>query len=126
MKNKLEILKERFIHADTEREREAIDREIRALMNIDGFSESMVQIARESADKAEELRVKEKLKEVLPLISISYITKIYFNKSRQWFYQKLNGNIVNGKPAKFTAEEIETLNYALKDVSRKLAASSVV
>lgn len=83
MKNKLEILKQRFIHADTEKER---------------------------------------LKEVLPLISISYITKIYFNKSRHWFYQKLNGNIVNGKPARFTPEEIEALNFALKDVSRKLAA----
>lgn len=122
MKNKLEILKERFIQASTAKEREAVDREIHALMNSEGFSENMLELAGESAGKAEELLVRKRLEEVLPMISISYLSKIYFKRSRQWFYQKLNGNLINGKPARFTAEEIETLNYALKDVSRKLAA----
>lgn len=121
MKNSLEILKERFLNASTDSEREAIDREIRALAAAPYFSESMVEMAGESADEAEDLLVRERLEEVLPMISISYIARTYFHKSRQWFYQKLNGNTVNGKPARFTPEEIETLNFALKDMSRKIS-----
>ena len=36
-----------------------------------------------------------------------------------WLYQKINGSIVNRKPARFTAEEINTLNFALQDIGKK-------
>jgi len=127
MKKELEILKNRFIKAKSEAERKAIDKEMYLLMEQDSnaFGQSMVEMARDTADRAEELVLKTQLNELLPIISISYIAKTYFSKSRQWFYQKLNGNIVNGKPAKFTEEEIKTLNFALKDISEKIGAVKV-
>lgn len=39
---------------------------------------------------------------------MSYIAEHYFGKSRQWLYQRINGNIVNGKPADFTPDELKT------------------
>jgi hypothetical protein len=58
---------------------------------------------------------------VLPAISLSYIAKTYFNKSRSWLNQRINGNTVNGVQAKFSQEELRTLDFALKDLSAKLA-----
>ena len=45
---------------------------------------------------------KEQLKEVSEIVSMSYIAQKYFNKNRTWLYQKINGNLKNGKPAKFS------------------------
>jgi hypothetical protein len=127
MKTKLTELKSRFIKAKSAAEKKEIDIEMQKLINLDPdlFANSMVELARQTADDAEELVLKSQLKEILPVLSVSYIAKNYFDKSRQWFYQKLNGNIVNGKPAKFTKEEIETLNFALKDLSKKLGSLEV-
>ncbi|GHT04862.1 hypothetical protein AGMMS49525_11700 [Bacteroidia bacterium] len=56
-------------------------------------------------------------------ISVSYLAKNYFNKSPQWFYQRLNGNSVNGKPAKFTPNELMKLRDSLTDISTKINQS---
>ena len=40
-------------------------------------------------------------------------------------YIRMNGNLVNGKPARFTDEELATLNRALKDISEKLSSLSI-
>lgn len=127
MKNELEILKNKYINAKTEKEKEAIDIEIQRLVEADGdiFAQSMIELARETADNAEDFLVKEKLSNILPFISVSYISKTYFNKSRHWFYQKLNGNIVNGKQARFSESEMKILQTALKELSRKLDDVSV-
>ena len=37
----------------------------------------------------------------------------------------MNGNIINGKPAKFTEEEIKNLNFALQDISKKIGSVRV-
>jgi hypothetical protein len=37
----------------------------------------------------------------------------------------VNGSIVNGKPAKFTPAEIDTLNYALQDISKKIGSTVI-
>ncbi|SZD72031.1 Uncharacterised protein [Candidatus Ornithobacterium hominis] len=65
--------------------------------------------------------VREKLTPILDFISTKYIAENYFEKTPQWFYQRLNGNQVNGKTASFTDDEIETLNFALKDISKKIS-----
>ncbi|MDR2205708.1 MAG: DUF5053 domain-containing protein [Flavobacteriaceae bacterium] len=124
MKKELEILKEKFIHAKTEKEKELIDVEMKKLAEKNGesFANSMLEMVRETANRAEELVVKEKLQSVLPIISVSYFAKNYFNKSRHWLYQRINGNIVNGKPAKFNENEIKILNSALQDVSKKIGS----
>ena len=69
--------------------------------------------------------MKEQIKEILPVISLSFVAKEYFGKTKEWLYQRINGNIVNGKPAKFTDEEKMTLNLALKDIAEKLMKISV-
>lgn len=61
----------------------------------------------------------------LNILPLSHIAEHYFKKSRQWLYQRINGNIVNGKPAQFTDEEIETLNFALQDISKKIGSIRV-
>lgn len=69
-----------------------------------------------------ELTVRQQLADISGFISLSYIAKTYFGKSKQWLNNKINGCIVNGKPNKFTEEEKERLNNALNDLSKKLGS----
>lgn len=73
----------------------------------------------------EQVSLKMKLQEVSEIISLSYIAKNYFKKTRQWLYQRINGNVVDGKKREFTEEQIKTLNFALKDISKKIGSLSV-
>lgn len=67
-----------------------------------------------------ELTIKAQLAEVSEIVSLSYIAKKYFNKSRSWIYQRINGNTVHNKPVRFTDTELLTLQSALKDISNRL------
>jgi hypothetical protein len=73
-----------------------------------------------------EINLREQLKEVAEIISLSYIAKTYFKKSRVWLYQKIDGTVIHNKPCKFTEEEIETLKFALKDIANKLDSIQLV
>lgn len=66
----------------------------------------------------------ERLGEITNMVSMAYIAKTYFKKSRSWLAHKLNGNIVNGKPSQFTEDEIRTLRFALNDMASKLSMMS--
>ena len=105
---------------------EAIDLEMGKLAteNPKAFSEAMLACIEESNQIADELILKQKLEEVLPIISVSYLAKNYFKKTPQWFYQRLNGNSVNGKVARFTPNELETLSMALKAIGQKISTSA--
>ncbi|WOC50671.1 DUF5053 domain-containing protein [Bergeyella porcorum] len=124
-------LKERYAKATTQEEKNAVDIEMKKLQDedMDAWANAMVESAKETADRAEALvkqtRVREQLENALPILPLSYIAEHYFKKSRQWLYQKINGNIVNGKPAQFTDEEINTLNTALQDISKKIGSLRV-
>ena len=72
----------------------------------DFVSERLQNIDRK-LDVIEESAIKLQLQEVAEIVSLSYLAKKYFNKSRSWLYQRLNGNLVNGKPARFTKEELQ-------------------
>jgi hypothetical protein len=65
----------------------------------------------------------QKLQHVLPVISVSYLAKNYFNRTPQWFYQRLNGNIVNGKQSAFNENELVILRNALSDISKEINRS---
>ncbi|MCC8153994.1 MAG: DUF5053 domain-containing protein [Tannerellaceae bacterium] len=73
----------------------------------------------------EQLKIIEELKTVSEIISMSYIAKTYFNKSKSWFSQRINGNTIHGKVVRFTTDELETLRYAIKDISNKLGSLSL-
>ena len=68
------------------------------------------------------LKTKAKLLEIEDVISYSYIAKNYFHKSNEWLYQRIRGYKINGKTAKFSKEELNTLNYAMQDISKKIGS----
>ena len=127
MIDKVRELKERFVNATTIEEREAIDNEMQLLINKDGeaWAEAMVETLKETRIDSEKIVIRQQLEKILAILPLSYIAENYFGKSKAWFYQRLNGNSVNGKPAQFTEEEIKTLNFALQDISRKIGSVSI-
>ena len=122
-REKFEELKRRDIATKSDGERRLIDKEFEQLANNDpeGFEAAFMASARQTLEDAKRLRVKEQLGEITQFVSMSYIAKNYFNKTKSWLSQRINGNEVNGKPVQFTPEEIDTLNGAIADLSRKLA-----
>lgn len=66
--------------------------------------------------------IKEKLGELPEALSLAYIAKNYFGKSNSWLSQRLNGSLVNGKRARFSATEVRVLQDALHDIGHKLLA----
>ncbi|RHJ91102.1 DUF5053 domain-containing protein [Parabacteroides bouchesdurhonensis] len=71
-------------------------------------------------DELQDVKLALELGDVASAISLSYIAKVYFGKSKNWLYQRINGNIVNGKPAQFTEEERKRFVEALRDLSRRI------
>ena len=79
-------------------------------------------------DNLEELDgaiLKKKLGEVPQAISLSYIAA-QCGKSKSWLSQRLNGNTVNNKEARFTANEVRLFQDALHDLGRKLLSVSLI
>ena len=58
--------------------------------------------------------------EILDAINCAAISERFFNRSRAWFTQRLNNNIVNGKPASFTPDELLKLRTALKVLTSEI------
>ncbi|MDR3339973.1 MAG: DUF5053 domain-containing protein [Candidatus Symbiothrix sp.] len=77
--------------------------------------------AKQECEKAKEIAnyidIRLKMDKILDIVSIAYISEKYFHKSRSWFTQRLNNNIVNGVPASFSKEELKVLSDALSDIS---------
>lgn len=71
-------------------------------------------------------KVRKKLGELPEAISLSYIAKNYFGKSRSWLLQRINGNKVNGKEAHFSSGEIRQLQNALHDLGQKLSSVALI
>ena len=124
---KFEELKCRDIAAKSDKERRLIDKEFEILANTDpkGFEAAFMASAKKTLQDVKQLKIKEQLSEINQFVSMSYIAKTYFNKTKSWISQRINGNEVNGKPAQFTPEEINTLNTAFADLSKKLGAFNV-
>ena len=73
-------------------------------------------------EELEARRIREKLGIVPEAISMSYVAKNYFGKTKTWLYQRLNGNKVNGKEARFTESEARQLQDALHDLGHRLSS----
>ena len=65
-------------------------------------------------------RAKEKLKDILPNISIREISHDYFDKSASWLYHKFDGIDGNGGSNDFTPEELRKLKGALCDLADRI------
>lgn len=63
----------------------------------------------------------ERMGALTEVVNLAYIARHYFGKTRQWLYQRLKGQIVNGRPASFTESEEATFIKALQDIGLQLA-----
>ncbi len=113
--------------AKTKEEKEAVAKEMETLKNQDpkAFTEALESLIHTTAKEVEDLTIAEKMGEVTKMISMAYIAKTYFGKSRSWLAHKINGNKVNGKVATFTEEERSIFKHALADMSQKLGSLGV-
>lgn len=119
----------------SEGDRLAIDQQMAELLDsmnekeseqlVGGVQRDFENIHKKVVEIKEQLTIRERLEPVLPYLSISNLAKDYFGKSSSWFYQRLNGNIIHGKVCRFTKEELETLNTALKDIGNKIGSLSI-
>jgi hypothetical protein len=73
----------------------------------------------------EEAKVKVQLMDITKIISLSYVSEHYFNRTGNWLYQKINGNRLNDNSERFTSHEIEILNFAIQDISKKLGSTVI-
>ncbi|MDR0681884.1 MAG: DUF5053 domain-containing protein [Dysgonamonadaceae bacterium] len=133
-KTKFLNLKQAWVKAGAA-ERELIDKETETFFaslsedeKIDvneAVKEDFKAIHKEIDEIKQVLDIRKKLEPVLPIISVSYLVKNYFHRTPQWFYQRLNGNRVNGKTAQFSPQEVETLNLAIKDITKQLSKTQL-
>lgn len=123
-REKFEELKELDMKAKSDAEREKINVELEQLADNDpeGFETAVMASARQTLADVKALKLKEQMSHIKDIISMNYIAKTYFNKSKSWLSQRINELDVNGKPAKFDQEEIDTLNFAFKDISNKIGS----
>lgn len=84
-----------------------------------------IEACNDFISRADEAILRDKLGELPEAISFSYIAKKYFGKSRNWLYQRINGYNVNGKKARFTENEFQTFQNALKDISAMINQTSL-
>jgi hypothetical protein len=88
------------------------------LLMMDGIGKELDEVNKE-------LDTLEAVKSISNMISFKYIAETYFNKSKSWFSQRLNGNTVHGKKCEFNDEELRTLRFALQDISKKIGSLSI-
>lgn len=71
--------------------------------------------------KRMDVDVRNQLGDLYDVLSLSYISKQYFQKDRSWLAQRINGNQVNGKTCAFSEDELEIFKLALTDIKNKLS-----
>lgn len=126
---------ERYYKATTAEERQAITEEHKRWYDSLSEEEQKAETARQlesvkavlegvktNNEELDARRIREKLGNVPDAISMSYIAKHYFGKTKTWLYQRLNGNKVNGKEARFTESEARKLQDALHDLGSRLSS----
>lgn len=58
--------------------------------------------------------------QILDTLNCAAISERFFNRSRAWFIQRLNNNMVNGKPVSFTPKELLKLRTSLKVIASEI------
>lgn len=75
------------------------------------------------AEVGQEIEIlKNQIEDVYDILPLSYIAKHYFNKSRAWLYQRLNGYPVKGKTYSLNEEEKRIFNAAMQDLSARIGS----
>lgn len=134
VKKELEKWKASFLVADTPEKIATHQKEFRAFLSslspedkknfATAFQTGAMQAIAEAEDIVKTVTVKKELERIQDFVSMSYIAKHYFGKTRQWLYQRVNGNLVNGKLVGLTTDELNTLSSALSELGAKLNDTS--
>lgn len=98
-------------------------KEISAFL-MEGYKEIGTELE-ELELQAESAVLKQQIAPYMEIIPLSYIAKKYFGKSTAWLSQRINGSKVRGKVYTLSKKDIETFNYALQDISKKLGSLSI-
>ena len=125
MKEQIRQLAERNRMAKTADEKEAIAKEMEALknQNPEAFTEALESLIHTTAKEVEDLTIAEKMGEVTKMISMAYIAKTYFGKSRSWLYHKFSG-MNNGVSDDFNDIDRDRLKAALNDIAARVSAAA--
>ncbi|MDR1224487.1 MAG: DUF5053 domain-containing protein [Tannerella sp.] len=121
---------EEYRKLKTVEEKEAFQKKIKAEFDKktpeeqQAYTEASEKGLNAIGERVEELIEKVEMGEVASIVSLAYLSRKYFGKTRHWLYQRINGSIVNGKPAKFTAEEKVKLKNALQDIGNIIQNTS--
>ncbi|WP_299230269.1 DUF5053 domain-containing protein [uncultured Bacteroides sp.] len=86
------------------------------------FTEGILSIQKDISSINEKISMKEQLEDISQLVSLSYIAKKYFGKSRAWLYQRINGNKVRGKVYTFNEREKKIFNDAIQDIANRISS----
>ena len=107
---------------------EKITAEAKAEGKIQEMAEAvayLMQSASQTLDAVEnsieEYTMHQRMGDLPEIINLAYIARHYFGKTRQWLYQRLKGQMVNGKPAAFTPSEKAVFIGALDDIGLRIA-----
>lgn len=113
--------------AKTAEEKAEVHHQMNILKGMDpkAFAVAVGYMAKTTEEKIKELTMAEKFGEITSMVSMAYIAKAYFGKSRSWLAHKMNGDVVNGKISTFTSDELATLRSALQDMSQKFGSLSL-
>lgn len=127
MVDKVKVLAAQNRAAKTAEDKAEVRRQMDALKESDpkAFAVAVGYMAKTTEQKVKELTMAEKFGEISDMVSMAYIAKAYFGKSRSWLAHKMNGNIVNGKASQFTPDELVTLRGALQDMAQKFGSLSL-
>lgn len=99
--------------------------EIISSLSADEKREAGIILRDEMKKRRSLIRERNDVRDALGVLSqalnMAYIAREFFHKDRSWLSQRLNGNIVNGKPSYFTEDELNTFRSALVNIQNRLS-----
>lgn len=128
MYDKIKALAEQNRNAKNKEERELVNSAMQKLQeeNPQEYALALERLIKETSTLTEELSIAEQMGEVTKIVSMSFIAKEYFGKSRSWLAHKLNGDNVNGKRSAFTSDELIIFKDALSDIAKRIGSISAI
>ena len=121
MKKELQALAARNRAAKTQKERDKVALEMEKLKNKDpkAFTEALENLIKTTASRVEELTIADRMGEMTKMLSMAYIARNYFGKSRSWLYHKFSGTN-NGAADDFSDVDRERLKSSLQDIAERI------
>lgn len=135
LKEELDELREIFRNITPETEEEykkrflSIQERYTSPEEVEAINEFMMSLYKVMDERVEEverlLTIQEQLRPFKEILPMSYIARTYFGKSSAWLQQRIYGYKVRGKVYSLSEKDIDTLNFALQDISKKIGSLSI-